>query len=140
MDPTGMVGLDRSHPAECYAGFRLSLKGLVYSVSWFDIEVTDGWKLQLRVDLHCSGDLGNTIQPAVRGHRRFIVYGLLVRHTFQRWARTPFDRRFVVLVVALIHHDGLQIDFLRRWLLAQITDGDLSAETALNETIVVAAP
>src|SRR5262249_51923867 len=64
---------------------------------------------------------------------------LVGRDAFQSRAHTPFDRRFVVLIVGLIHHDGLQVDFLRRRLLAQIADGDLGAETALNESIVVAA-
>src|SRR5262245_26005613 len=64
---------------------------------------------------------------------------LVGRDTFQSRTHTPFDRRFVVLIVGLIHHDGLQVDFLRRRLLAQIADGDVGAETALNESIVVAA-
>src|SRR5262249_61108944 len=131
MDPTGVVGLDRGHSAECHAGFRLSPEGLVHSIGRLDIEVT--------MDVSVLGpppkyDLASGCRPAS-------VYecSLVGRDTFQRQARTPFDRRFVVLIVGLIHHDGLQVDFLRRRLLAQIADGDLGAETALNESIVVAA-
>jgi hypothetical protein len=40
MDPTGVVGLDRGHSAECHAGFRLSPEGLVYSIGRLDIEMT----------------------------------------------------------------------------------------------------
>jgi hypothetical protein len=40
MDPTGVVGLDGGHSAECHAGFRLSPEGLVYSIGRLDIEVT----------------------------------------------------------------------------------------------------
>src|SRR5262245_59081903 len=64
---------------------------------------------------------------------------LVGRDFFQSRANTPFDRRLVLLIIALIHHDGLQVHFLRRRLLAQIADGDLGPEAALNESIVVAA-
>src|SRR5215475_4559679 len=40
MDPTGVVGLDRGHSAECHAGFRLSPEGMVYSIGRLDIEMT----------------------------------------------------------------------------------------------------